>query len=88
MQNMSPGDGRRPGTGKPKGPNSLVRGIGYLNHYRKLAFWAYASLFLSSVASRKSATTWASPMPPRARWWIGWCSRACWSVWKAPPTGG
>ena len=75
MQNMSPGHGRRRGTGKSKGPNSLVRGIGYLNHYRKLAFWAYASLFLSSVASRKSATTWASPMPPPARCWNAWCSK-------------
>jgi len=51
MQNMSHDHGHRPGAGKAKGPNSLVRGIGYLNHYRRLAFFAYASLFLSTVAS-------------------------------------
>jgi ATP-binding cassette subfamily B multidrug efflux pump len=51
MQNVPHGHGRRPGAGKPKGPNSLVRGIGYLNHYRKLAFFAYASLFLSTLAA-------------------------------------
>src|SRR3989304_6319844 len=51
MQNVSHGHGRRHKSDKPKGPNSLARGIGYLNHYRKLAFLAYASLLLSTVAS-------------------------------------
>jgi len=51
MQNVSPSHGRRPDRGKAKGPNPLGRAIGYLGHYRKLAAAAYASLFLSSVAS-------------------------------------
>ncbi len=51
MQNMSPSHGRRPDRSKAKGPNPLGRAIGYLGHYRKLAAAAYASLFLSSVAS-------------------------------------
>jgi ATP-binding cassette subfamily B multidrug efflux pump len=51
MQNISRARGRRPPSGKAARPNSLMRGIGYLNHYRKLAFFAYASLFLSTVAS-------------------------------------
>ena len=51
MQNMSQDHGRRPRSSKPKGPNPLGRAIGYLGHYKKLAAVAYASLFLSSVAS-------------------------------------
>jgi hypothetical protein len=34
MQNISHGHGRRPRSGQATRPNSLVRGIGYLNHYR------------------------------------------------------
>ena len=38
MHTISHGRGRRPRSGQATRPNSLMRGIGYLNYYRKLFF--------------------------------------------------